>query len=100
MRLVEFTAIHDANDPTKIVRVRLRMESGADPEPEEWIEAKVAIDSPTVLNGALLRARVLERIRDILSRLSGDFERLGRASCSCRPVIGGERFILDIERSA
>lgn len=80
MRLVEITAIHDASDPTRIALVRLRIAAGGDPQPTEWIEAQIAVDVPTVRNGALLRAEALKQVRDVLGRLSENFERLGRPS--------------------
>ena len=77
MKLREVTA-HTDEDGERIVRVSGRVSTHDDPEQQtEWITFQIAFDEPTVLNGAILRAKVLEKVRDILDPLAEDFSRLG-----------------------
>ena len=77
MKLQEFTAWTN-EDGSQIVRVSGRVSTHDDPEEQkEWIAFQFEIDEPTVLNGAILRAKVLEKARDKLDRLARDFARLG-----------------------
>ncbi len=78
MNLQEFTAINDLNDPTKIIQVRFSVADHSDQEQQkEWIAVQLSVDLPTVLNGAFLRSKALEKARDILAQLVKDFEHLG-----------------------
>jgi len=75
MNLREFTTFHDTKID-KITRARFVI-ADADPnEPQEWIEGQVAIDVPTLRNGADLRVRVLLKVRDELDTLIKDFQLL------------------------
>ena len=79
MKLQTFTAIEHPIDQSKISAVHLVLADHADPdERQEWIEIQVSVDMQTVLNGALLRSKVLFQARDILDQLAKDYEHLGR----------------------
>ncbi len=73
MLLREFTS-ETNEDGTRIVRVGARVSDHADrDEQSEWIEFQVAVDVPTIRNGALLRREVLHKVRDTLDRLAAGF---------------------------
>jgi hypothetical protein len=75
MNLREFTTFHDTKID-KITRARFVIADTDLSERKEWIEGQVAIDVPTLRNGADLRARVLLKVRDELDTLIKDFQLL------------------------
>ncbi|HEX9877734.1 MAG TPA: hypothetical protein VGC50_13865 [Gammaproteobacteria bacterium] len=78
MKLREFTTT-ESDDGETITAVCFRLADHADRErSKEWIDVQLAIDVPTIRNGALLRAEALEKARDALDQLSRDYSRLGR----------------------
>ena len=77
MKLREFTT-ETSEDGSQIVRASGRVSTHGNPEKQTGsIIFQFEIDEPTVLNGALLRAKVLQQARDTLDQLAKDFERLG-----------------------
>ena len=57
------------------------MADHADPAKRtEWIDVQIAVDMPISINGALLRAEVLAKARDILDSLQTHYERVGQQS--------------------
>lgn len=78
MALRELTA-ETTEDGTTIRRVVARIADHPDrAEQTEWIEFQIAVDVPTVRNGALLRMQVLEQASATLTALAADFQRLGQ----------------------
>lgn len=77
MKLREFTTI-TSEDGSQIVRVSGRVSTHDDPEEQaESITFQLEVDLPTVLNGAILRSKVLEKVREMLLPLQKDYERVG-----------------------
>ena len=77
MKLREFTA-ETSEDGSQIVRVSGRVSTHDDPEKQTGsITFQLEVDQPTILNGAILRSKVLSQARDILDQLAKDFSRLG-----------------------
>ena len=72
INLREFTTFHDTKID-KITQARFVIADADLSERKEWIEGQVAIDMPTLRNGADLRARVLRKVRDELDTLIKDF---------------------------
>jgi len=64
-------------DGTRIVHAAGRIADHLDcDEPPEWIDFQIAIDEPTVRNGAILRTKILEQVRDTIDQLITDYGRL------------------------
>ena len=77
MKLREFTTITN-EDGSRIVRVSGHVSTHYDLEEQTGsITFQLEVDEPTILNGALLRAKTLGQARDILDQLAGDFAHLG-----------------------
>jgi hypothetical protein len=77
MKLRKFTT-ETNEDGSQIVRASGRVADNADPEEQtEWITFQLAVDAPTVRNGALLRSEALGIAQSILDQLAKDFLRLG-----------------------
>ena len=77
MKLREFTT--ETNEGgSQIVRVSGRVSTHGDPEKQTGsITFQLEVDEPTILNGALLRSKVLQKAHDTLFQLARDYERLG-----------------------
>jgi hypothetical protein len=76
MKLHDFTTFMN-EDGTQIVRVHARVSDHADhDEQSEWIEFQIAVEVPTIRNGALLRQEVLLQASESLRSLAKDFERI------------------------
>ena len=76
MQLREFTS-ETNQDGSKVVRVAARISNHPNyDEQSEWIQFQLAIDVPTIRNGAILRREALEKARDILFQLAKDFQQL------------------------
>jgi hypothetical protein len=76
MKMREFTSITQ-DDGDRIFRVAARISDHPDrAEQSEWIEFQLAIDAPTIRNGAILRREALEKARDVLDQLAKNFQRL------------------------
>jgi hypothetical protein len=85
MDLYELATTTDATGK-QLVSCRIAIADHADPAArKEWLDAQIAIDLPTVLNGALLRAAALRKVRDELHRLAIHFENIGRDPQSAPP---------------
>jgi hypothetical protein len=79
MALRELTA-ETSEDGVTIRRVVARISDHPDrAEQTEWIEFQIAVDVPTVRNGALLRMQALEQASATLTALAAGFERLGNS---------------------
>lgn len=78
MKLYEFTS-ETGEDDAKVVRVHARIaDHPQSDEQSEWIDFQIAIDAPTVLNGALLRSKALKKASEKLAELAAHFEQIGR----------------------
>jgi hypothetical protein len=78
MKLYEFTTV-TGDDDALLVLVSGRIADHREPTAQkEWITFQIAIDEPTVRNGAILRSKVLGKTHEILLRLSQHFEQLAR----------------------
>ena len=76
MILREFTS-ETNEDGKKIVRVQARISDQANIDTQsDWIEFQITVDQSTRLNGALLRQKTLENVRDTLVTLAKQFGRL------------------------
>lgn len=76
MQLREFTS-ETNQDGARIVRISARISDHPDrAEQSEWIDFQIAIDEPTVRNGAILRIKALAKVRDTLDALAKDLQRL------------------------
>lgn len=77
MKLREFTT-YTTEDGSRIVRAAGRVSTHDDPEKQtESITFQLEIDESTNLNGAILRAKVLQKVHETLFQLGRDYERLG-----------------------
>jgi hypothetical protein len=66
-------------DGSTIVRAAGRIsDHPASDEQSEWIAFQISIEQKTVLNGALLRSKVLEQVAQRIQTLAREFEQLGR----------------------
>lgn len=79
MKLYDLSTTVDEEGKT-IVRVSGRISDHIESdEQRESITFQLAIDAPTVRNGALLRMQALQRVSDIAGQLAKEFEHLGRS---------------------
>jgi hypothetical protein len=85
VNLYEFATTTDASGE-QLAICRFSIADHADPaKRSEWLDAQIAIDLPTVRNGALLRAEVLRKASGELRRLADRFEQIGRDPQSAPP---------------
>lgn len=85
MFLYAFTTTTNANGE-QLVSCHISIADHPDPAARtEWLDAYIVIDQPTVLNGALLRAAALRKVRDELHLLANHFENIGRDPRSAPP---------------
>jgi hypothetical protein len=76
MQLFNLTTTVNA-DGIDIVRAAGRIADHPDyDEQQEWIDFQISIDEPTVRNGAILRIKILEQVRDIIGQSIKDYENL------------------------
>jgi hypothetical protein len=80
LRLYEFTAV-TSDDGARVVLVSGRVADHRDSTiQKEYITFQLAVDFPTVRNGAVQRQGALDRAHAILFQLARDFETLAGQS--------------------